>query len=794
MLGFTSARKREPEMKMTFPRMMSALLFLLVSNVAFASDGAPKVPTDRWMEIDLYWFQQDHIQSSVDEFWDRFAPLYRNVQGDRGVILNVGWTIQYIMDWTGDLNQRIVLPQGIGQARWVAENGPLSGDWQQMQEEWKKRGAQAVNVERTGYGPWTYGDLKKLNTALRATATKRGIRDFKVGSLTYGWTRAYGELAPWAEHHPEAFVPVTAGIQKGAYKRGPIFDPGASLHVDPRPLGGLPSGIPEGMRAYRAFSAQWGNLSQAIGLDAIMLRDSFGMPVPYQRGGPFGPLAPNAEDARRWNADQASLVKETKLANPKVIVMMYSNGASAISDWRSNCLDLESIAKQGYLDVFVDQTWAGAWNEAGVRIDSGHFWNNPTLGWTYQLAYSLMHAAALSDTRVRHYPLVETFDAWESWDVLHTVPGRLRWGIWAYSHAGLKTPKGLKLPEGSYISWANQGKRLLSADDVSFLTSNINEAVTDAHQTKDIYGPTLVYSREAMQWQMDHASLDNDIKEWIDEQAGSVIKWPVPILSVTRLEWVPEVQSDLFIFQTPVHLSPQHTQMVVDLIKSGHPTAIFASTVRGIDSAIEEAAGLTGLHVMDTTDAIHTAIASEEAKTVADNVPGTFPTRTYLNANRASAEAKTIYSVENSPQLTLNTTGKKRVMVWDPPIFDNSTHEPLVTTWGGSVAPYVLATGTLNFLTSSQDVMHAMRVDENEAMNVAAWRTGDGRFHVMAAELEEGLRNVADHSAHAEFHIPSAWGVSKFSDIWSGKAGEFRDGKLKIDLEHTQSELFLSGR
>ena len=69
---------------------------------------------------------------------------------------------------------------------------------------------------------------------------------------------------------------------------------------------------------------------------------------------------------------------------------------------------------------------------------------------------------------MRHYHLVETFDAWESWDVIHTAPERLRWGIWAYSHAAVKTPSGIKLPAGSYISWANQGKRLLSAEDVSF--------------------------------------------------------------------------------------------------------------------------------------------------------------------------------------------------------------------------------------------------------------------------------------------------------------------------------------
>ena len=61
------------------------------------------------------------------------------------------------------------------------------------------------------------------------------------------------------------------------------------------------------------------------------------------------------------------------------------------------------------------------------------------------------------------------------------------------------------MPAGTYISWANQGDRLLDAGDVRFLADNINAAVADAHQMSKVFGPTLVYSREAMQWQIDHA-------------------------------------------------------------------------------------------------------------------------------------------------------------------------------------------------------------------------------------------------------------------------------------------------
>ena len=198
----------------------------------------------------------------------------------------------------------------------------------------------------------------------------------------------------------------------------------------------------------------------------------------------------------------------------------------------------------------------------------------------------------LANTKVRHYPLVETFDAWESWDVIHSAPERLRWGIWAYSHATVKTPNGLKFPVGTYISWANQGERLLGERDVRFLAENINAALADAQQTTVVYGPTLVYSRESMQWQIDHAAPDHDMNEWIDEQLGSVVKWPVSMLSATRVEWLPKVQSDVLVVQTPSHLSQQHVKTLQRIIKGGQPVALVGNFSEGIDPSLLRLGGV----------------------------------------------------------------------------------------------------------------------------------------------------------------------------------------------------------
>ncbi|MEJ2007610.1 MAG: hypothetical protein P8Z30_05525 [Acidobacteriota bacterium] len=768
------------------PAARSALLEGFPSQDTTA-DSAYPIPGDRWMEIDLYWFEEKDIERSVRQFWDRFLPLYAGVRGDRGLILNVGWTVSCVMEWSGDLSQRITLPKGTGEQHWVEERAPLTGTTSERMREWKERFAKPLLVAHRGYGPWTYGDLKKLADALRQEAARRGVSDFKVGILNYAWPEAYGELAPWAKRHPEAFA--APARSTGFHPR--YFDITAKLHADPAPLGAFPSGIPEGLPVHRAYAEQWGNLSRAAGLQAVMLRDSFGFPVPYWRSGPWGSDAPSPQTIHKATRAVAVFVRETKQANPEALVMMYSNAASAIGDWRCNGLDLETLAGEGYLDVFVDQTWAGAWNEVGVREHD--FWNNPILGYTYQLCYLLLHAATLAGTKVRHYPLTETFDAWESWDVIHSVPERLRWEIWAYSHAGVKTPRGLKMPAGSYISWANQGKRLLSDEDVHFLSTHLNAAIDDARRTTEIFGPTLVYSREAMQWQISHAAPDQDVKQWIDEQAGSVIKWPIPILSVTRMEWLPQVKSPLFILQTPSHLSSRQTAEIARLIRQGHPIAIFGSPAGGIDPELAKLGGLIWSGgAVEKQASVRAATITAFARALARNLSGSFDTFQRLTRNKASAGARTVYSVDASPVLTVNTTGGKQTVMWDPPGIRHKGAAPLSEYWGGSGDAYALAAGALNLLLSGRGVLHAKDIDLNQTLNVTAWRTQQGRISIMAANLEEGLRNDADMTRHAVLVLPKSWRLAKWSDAWTHRKYEARDGGLKIDLKQAASKLLVA--
>ena len=754
-----------------------------------ADAGSPGVPlaTDRWVEIDINWFAQVNIPDAVNHFWDRFVPLYANVQGYRGLIINLAWTVGPIMEWSGNLEQKISLPSGSvhdrwqAQRGWVEERGPLVGTTDERMRQAAARFAKPANIPRRPYGSWTYGDLKTLVSLLKQEGARRGIIDFKVGTFNVGGPDIYGEKASWSKRHPEAY---STDVQ--------FLDPNAMLNADATPLGGLPHGIEQSMALHRAYAAQWGSISRAIGLDAILFRDQVGLPVAYRRAGVWGPLVPAPEIIRHATEGMAALVRDTKLANPDALVMMYSNGASAVGDWRANGLDVEKIARQGYLDVWIDQTWAGAWNEVGLRETD--FWNSPLQGWTYQLGYMLVHAAILAETKVRHYSLVETFDAWEDWDVLHTAPDRLRWGIWAFSHAAVKTPRGLKFPAGTYISWANQGGRLLDENDVRFLSQNINAAIHNAQLTTQVFGPTMVYSRSAMQWQADHASARHDVNEWIDEQVFSAAKWPLPVLSSTRSEWLSLVESDLFIVQTPSHLQSYETAAVKQLIEKGQPIALFGNVACGIDPELAHLAGLSGDCANEThAIVLRRAEATSFIHPIAENLPQSFNVMSRGLANRLSGEAHVLYFVEGNPVLVVNRTQGRKLVIWDPPdlerVKDHPTEVPLSQIWGNSGAPYALAAAAVTTLLAREKKLCAAEIDLRQTMSIAAWKTKSGSVYIMAGNLEEGLRDDADLSRHTALVLPASWKQTKWKDAWTGQPFAVCDGRLIIDLPQASSVL-----
>jgi hypothetical protein len=761
----------------------SLLILLTVLIFSGVTRSNPPVKGDRWLEIDLYWFEHQDMAGSVDKFWERFYPLMSDVDGWKGVILNVGWISDYILEWHGDLNEVIRFPKNMEVGPFFKNYGQFSGNTIGRMQKGKERFDATDPPQVVNYEKWTYSDLKKLSAYIKRIALKKyGLTDIKVGTFVLGFESIYGgDKTNFLKSHPNAYVSNYPNLV-------------ARLSADKIKYGAFPQGIPEGTSFPEFFGKQWGNFSTALGFDAIILRDSYMGVGIYDRKGPYGKTAPaDPAKVKSWSDATAELVKQTKVSNPKALVIGYSNAASAVADLRVNCFDLEAIAKEGYLDGWIDQTWAGAWNEVGQRPN--WFWNRPTLGWTYQLAYMLTHAAVLANSGVHHYFLTETFDAWESWDIIHNAQERLRWGIWAYSHAAVKTPAGLKMPQGSYISWCNQGKNLLSEDDVRFLATETNAALNDAAQTKKIFGPTLVYCRSAMEWQSNNKP-SATIKEWIDEQAGTLMKWSIPILSVTRSEYLPEVESDMFIFQTPVHLQKAEKDNIIKILQSGKPAAVFASPVNGIDSDI---AILLGVSTKDSLISDTRFIGTLNFKTegIYKSLPNTFPLFQPFSRNSFKDGLETIYSVNNSPCLGINVSKGKQLMFWDPPEFSNNLLSGSGSYGGsldqmlGSPTAYFLASEVINQLFKENGLSYADELKQDQPLSISSWELNDGTTRILAGNLEEGINHADVHSVAITMNLIQQINkdANEISDLWHPGKVTIENRKLELRLQQAQTRL-----
>ena len=766
--------------------MKKTALFLILI-IIFQTKGFSKTPVsaDRWLEIDLYWFDKQNIEKSADIFWSRFFPLVDGLDGWKGVILNVGWISDYILEWKGDLNQEIKLPGNMKKHPGFNDEGYLPGTTTEALVLWKKRFNDPDKFEVVNYDKWSYKDLKKLVRAIKDVGLKKyKISGIKVGTLVLGWESIYsGNKSSFSQKHPNIYVNDAPNLI-------------ARLSADSHVYGSFPHGIPGNTPFTEFFGKQWGDLSKAINLDALVLRDSYLGTGVYSRRGPFGQTA--SKDpliVSEWSKATSDLVKQIKIGNPNSLVIGYSSAASAVGDWRINCFDLETIGKEGYLDGWIDQTWAGAWNEVAQRPED--FWNRPTLGWTYQLSYMLVHGAVLSETKVHHYFLTETFDAWESWDIIHNARERLRWAIWAYSHAAVKTPDGIKMPSGNYISWCNKGKSLLSEEDVRFLAETSNDAVNDANNTRKIFGPTLVYCRSALEWQSKNKPAES-IKEWIDEQAGTLMKWSVPIMSITRSEYLPHVESDMFVFQTPVHLQPAEKENIIKVLKSGKPVAVFGSPVGGLDHEISE---ILGIGTKDSIISAARFIGTFEYRTdkITNSLPNTFPLIQPFSQNKFSEAIDMIYSVVNSPCLGLNQADGKQIIFWDPPEFSinlpygSGDFGESLDQILGSPVPYVATARVINELMKKNNFISSEQVLQYQPVSIAAWQTNDGVIRILAGNMEEGINHMADKSVHTSLNLPdqiTGSDVTEIYEIWNNEKILSGDKKVNIDLDRGQTKLF----
>lgn len=180
--------------------------------------------------------------------------------------------------------------------------------------------------------------------------------------------------------------------------------------------------------------------------------------------------------------------------------------------------------------MLIDQTWGGAWQD---------WWDDWWKGWTNQHANLLSHAVAVRRCGhpVRHYKLIETWDGWEPFDIVHDVPGKLRWAMWAWSHAAVVTPDGLEVPDGTYVSWMNDRHRnLLDAEAVAFVADELDRAETDAAAMTEVGGPLLLLDHDRVARHHDSDPC-TPVGEHVEDAVALAMKWGLPVLGATSAGW-----------------------------------------------------------------------------------------------------------------------------------------------------------------------------------------------------------------------------------------------------------------
>lgn len=656
----------------------------------FASSppGARGRDADRWLEMDLGWFDPDHrFAPQLDDLFERVAPLVAGVTGETGIFFNLGWLIDLVTEWTGDLSQPIPT-RSRRTAAWAAHG---------------------------------YQTLREFVTEFHAAAARHGLGRLRCGILFVEWAhvvwppelKIYDFDSDWYERHPELYEPPKSFIGM------PDLWPVKRLAADDYPYAAFPDGIDDGTAFADFFGAQWGSFAAATGFDAVLLRDGFCGPMIYTRNGPYGTAAPDDPAVVDAFSDAVRAVfAQVKQAAPDCLVFGYSSAVSPVADWRVGCVDFEALVGDGYIDGWIEQTWGGAWQD---------WWHQLWKGWTFQTANLLTRGAMIEAANRRRatpcslYHLVETWDGWEHWDTIHQVPGKLTWGAWAFAHASALTPDGPRPSAGAYVSWMNNGEMdLLSVDDVEWLAGLLDRTEASASALEEVHGPALVYDRATME-RLSAERPHTNAGEWVDDQAGLVMKWGVPVLAATRTEWLAGVDADR-----------QLVAQVPSPTDDPHPLLSFASvTVVGkadeIAPAVRERLGI------DPTGEVCSADFWVCEGDRDDTPPWDRP---YLpdHAEVSVADDVTVhYRSSKTPLLT----SRAGWAWWHPTDWSEPFNQFLPKYQLGSTYPAYRVARLLSDHARAAARSHLAVGDRSQPVACHLWRSG-GATHLLVGNLESG--------------------------------------------------------
>lgn len=696
-----------------------------------------------WLEMDLYWFQGGTVQEKTRELFDRLTPLWnRAPESRKGLCLCVGWLFDMVLEWNGDPDAVIPCCQA------------------------------------PTYEAWTYRRLRDLVAEVRREAQRRELSDFHVALILMGIeTQSFPESAfegwggrteqreekanydiegQWFCQHPEVYD-----------ERFDIFFFGARVRV-PRDERICTAANPT-FGVY--FAEKLAAVTTYTGFGAVVLRDHI-FTKAYIRGHRKGRYMPPAHrDA--WNDAMIEMLGRVKSHSPDLVLIGYSSGTSSIEEWRSHGFDLERVARSGYLDLWITQTWASAW---------GDYWPAHSMGYTFQLMNALVHQAMLADTPCGHLFLIETFDAWEPWDSIHQYPSKVAWEIWAYSHATVRLPEGQSSRSaGCYISWMNRRQDLLPKQTLGYILDEMNAAAGDLACDPQPGGPCVVYSRPALESSL-NAPADQSRGEEMDDWGAILLKFGTPILSITRSEWLPDIEADGLIYPLASDLPEREADYLRSFVAEGKPMLLMGDASR-IDAELRTDLGIavepeTRFSTPPSNGMVHSDYA-ERAKTAG---------LTVNQRRRSLTDSPTLEPIVTAiggPVLA-RLTGTN-AFVWETPEWGTPFELHLSVQSIQSPQTYAFVADLFGEKGWGADALRWTNADWTKPICFLFWRYPSGENRVLVANLETGVTGNSQFCVTGTLNTEAAPVEGLF-----GKPGKFSvfDGRTQLSLGPHRAWIF----
>ena len=234
-----------------------------------------------------------------------------------------------------------------------------------------------------------------------------------------------------------------------------------------------------------------------------------------------------------------------------------------------------------------------------------------------------------------------------------------------------------------------------------------------------------------MQWLADTHPHWN-ASEWLDEQIGFLMKWGLPVLGATRLEWIGECSSQGLIFGLPGKVGQALKEHVVAAIRE-HP-ALLAGRADLIEPELLEMVGVEARGNLQPKG----YISGRPRGRLAHDLPGFNTLHLPVHQPVEITGAEVLFECETGP--TLVRQGK--LLYWQPPDWSEPANQFLPRYQVGSLSSHALAARAFAGILAGAGHTHLDEVPFAQPLAFHYWRSGE-QVYFLFGNLETGLTGDA---------------------------------------------------